>query len=103
MKRAIAIAILAIAVAGCSADATRENGEATFWDDAPTRDGEVLKDSIDQAAAERDCKSLQKAFDLYADAALDQDLTLDDRTRDFTAEVLTYIHAALSDAGCYGG
>ena len=63
-----------------------------FWELAPIGDGYVIKDYVDESAAAGDCAALQEAFNTWADA---------DHVQDFAPNVLEYIDAALSEAGCY--
>lgn len=89
MKNIVIGAALALVLAGCG----EVEEDVDFWTLAPVGDGYVMKQHIDDAAAEGDCAELQTVFDMWADA---------DHVIDFTPAILDYVDGALEGAGCYG-
>lgn len=94
-SRRIAVAGLAVLLlAACSsAENNSRGGPSVDWENYSSD----VRTRIDGAAASGDCGALQAEFNT-ADANNDAQR---ERTGDGNADLMTYIDAKLSEAGCY--
>lgn len=98
MMRATIAALALACLTACSGDPVvddpknSEHDSVTWGDYAP-----AVKSGIDEAAASKDCDSLQRLFD-NADA---NSAATQNRTGHGNADLMAYIDDAMKRAGCY--